>query len=60
MMTSVVPILMMSPAIVLFISFELEANSTDVGVFSLFPLLDWLTFVAAEYSDNLAGVVHDD
>jgi hypothetical protein len=29
MMTSVVPILMMSPTVVLFIFFELDADSTD-------------------------------
>jgi hypothetical protein len=59
MMTHVVPILIMSPAIVLFPSLEHGANSIDVGVFSLCPLPDWLAF-GAGYSGNLAKIVPDD
>jgi hypothetical protein len=43
-MTSVVPILMMSLAIVIFPSLELGANSIDVEVFSLCPLVVFVIF----------------
>jgi hypothetical protein len=45
MTTSIVPIFMMSPFVVLLV---------HVDIYSLCPLLDWLAFVA-EKSDNLAG-----
>jgi hypothetical protein len=54
-MTSIMSILMTSPAVVLFLALELMANSTDVGVLSLCPKMDRSTF-GAEYSGSLAGL----
>lgn len=60
-MTSIVPILMISPVVALLACLGLvdDFSATHVGVFSLYPLPDWSVFVAKD-SDSLARSVPGD